>query len=92
MAIYPASGYRGPTSSGEWFFVFKSTEIEGYKKGERKFGRGSLGVVLWLVSDEVGSHQVRETLLSLAGLPGGGTLCCSSRLLYSPGELLCSAF
>jgi hypothetical protein len=32
--INPGSGYRGPTSSSEIFFVFKSTQIEGYSEGE----------------------------------------------------------
>ena len=32
--VYPGSGYRGPTSSTEEFFVFKSTQIGGYIEGE----------------------------------------------------------
>jgi hypothetical protein len=78
MVMYRGLGYRGPTSSSEEFFVFKSTEIGGYK--EEEFGGRLLGAILRFIGSDVFLPQrVRESALSLAGLLGGGTLCCSSR-------------
>ena len=69
--IYPASVYRGLTSNSEWFFVFKSTEIGGYNKGERKFGKGSLGAVLWLVDGEVCSPASKGNVPLSSWVAGG---------------------
>jgi hypothetical protein len=64
-AIYPSSGYRGPTSCSEVFFMFKSTQIGGggcYNGGEREFGKGLLSAILWLVSGGVLLRRVRRLL------------------------------
>jgi hypothetical protein len=70
--VYLGSGYRGPTSSSEVSFKFRSTQIGGggYIRGEREFGRGSFGAILWLVGGEVSSTMSEESALSLARLSG----------------------
>jgi len=60
IAAYPGSRYRGSTSSSEVFFVFRSTQIGGYNGGEREFGRGLLGAILWLVGGGVLLQPVRN--------------------------------
>jgi len=53
IVAYPGSRYRGPTSSSEVFFVFKSIQIGGYNGGKREFGRGLFGAILRLIGGEV---------------------------------------
>jgi hypothetical protein len=73
--MYPSSGYQGPTSSNEWFFVFKSTQIGGYNEGEREFGRGSLGAILWLIGGQISSLASQgNTPLSCWVVEGRNTL------------------
>jgi len=88
MAMYPGSGYRGPTSSSGLFFVFRSTQIGGYNEVEREFGRESLGAIP-LLGGEVTSLASNGNAPRSCWVAEGGTLCCSSRLLCSrPSSLL----
>jgi hypothetical protein len=65
--LYPSLDYRGPTSSSEMFFIFKSTQIDGLEQRRKRFWKG-------IARCYTTSHQwwgffprVRDSALSLAG-------------------------
>jgi hypothetical protein len=72
--VYLGSGYRGHMSSSE-VFLFRSTQIRGLKhRGEKEFGRGSLGAIYSLSVVNLFPAS-KGLVLSLTGLPGEELAC-----------------
>ena len=58
--MYPGSGYRGPTSSSSSYLYSRAPKSGVTTRVCKRFGKGSLGAILWLVGGEVASLAMEK--------------------------------
>jgi hypothetical protein len=62
-AMYLGSGYRGPTSSSRCSLYSRAPKSGGLQQKCKRFGRESLGAIVWLVGGELASPAVEKKMV-----------------------------